>query len=378
MNYLIENKKNICIINSNAGFCHRSTENSIKAILNKYPIFNPISLEICNDIYFQYNPAYIIFKLSMPEIYNKIVLEKSKTRIFWPFMLLTSKIFINIHERTFIKVFNNVLDRFKPVLVISLVPLFNNIFYKSTIHYNIPFLTIMVDLSEFFKSMWFQNKQQLIAVGTEKAFQQAVNFGIPQNKIIRMSGNLILQSFKSYFNADIFNKEKFAKKFKILLIFGGQGLTRLLEYASVIEKSNLDVELLCICGRNKQLLKSLKKLDSKKFKQIFGFVNNISKVLSLVDIVITKPGPCTIFESIEMKKPLLVELNKYTLIQERYNAKWVQDNGFGLIFKDSSTLLNALKELILEHKYWQIKEKLEYYKNNSSLKIENKILELIK
>ena len=369
-------KKNICIITSNAGHCHHSTENTIKQILNKYSIYNVISFEVCNDIYSNYDPLHKIFRIRITDIYNKIIIRKSKTRLLWFLILLCSKLYIKLREKTFISIFNKILEYYKPALVISVVPLFNDIFCKSTIKYKIPFLTVMIDLNEFYKSMWFQNKEQLIAVGTEKAFQQAIYSGIAKNNIIRMSGNLITGGLKMNLSINEHNMNFPHKKLKILLIFGGQGSSRLLKYAHEIEKSDLNIEPYYLCGRNEQLLNNLKIFYPNKTNKIFAFIENYSELLSSVDIVVTKPGACSIFESIERGKPLLIEHNNSTLIQERYNSKWVKQNGFGLIFKNSKTLISELTKLICEDTYMQIKKNLENYNNNSALIIEQKILEL--
>jgi len=373
---LLKKNRDIYIVTSDAGFCHRSTEFALISILKKYHNLNVISFEVCKDIYPKYNPVKPIFKLSPPEIYNKIILKKSKTYLFWRLMLVSSKVYIKFHHRTFIKIFNGILEKNKPILVISLVPLFNNIFLISTKKYKIPFITIMIDLNEFQKSMWFQNEQQLVAVGTEKALLQALKYGIHANNIVQMTGNLISSNFINFSNTQCQNT-RVNSKFKLLIVFGGQGLSRLYKYAVSIENSNLDVELFYICGKNSELYNKIKQIKSKKTKYIYEFSSNVSRIINKVDIVITKPGPCIIFESIEMKKPLLVELNRHTLIQERFNAKWVKENGFGLFFNNSKTLLESLNEVISGNKYAGFKEVLNKYKNNSSKMIENKIHQLI-
>ena len=46
----------------------------------------------------------------------------------------------------------------------------------------------------------------------------------------------------------------------------------------------------------------------------------------LSDFFIGKPGPGSISEAIQMKLPVIIERNSWTLPQERYNADWVRRN----------------------------------------------------
>ena len=52
--------------------------------------------------------------------------------------------------------------------------------------------------------------------------------------------------------------------------------------------------------------------------------------MRLADFFIGKPGPGSISEAVAMGLPVIVERNLKTLPQERYNAEWVRDSGFGI------------------------------------------------
>jgi UDP-N-acetylglucosamine:LPS N-acetylglucosamine transferase len=52
--------------------------------------------------------------------------------------------------------------------------------------------------------------------------------------------------------------------------------------------------------------------------------------MRLADFFIGKPGPGSISEAVAMGLPVIVESNAWTLPQERYNARWVEEKGAGI------------------------------------------------
>jgi hypothetical protein len=53
--------------------------------------------------------------------------------------------------------------------------------------------------------------------------------------------------------------------------------------------------------------------------------------MALSDFFIGKPGPGSISEALQLHLPVIVECNGKTLPQERYNAEWVAERGFGMV-----------------------------------------------
>jgi UDP-N-acetylglucosamine:LPS N-acetylglucosamine transferase len=52
--------------------------------------------------------------------------------------------------------------------------------------------------------------------------------------------------------------------------------------------------------------------------------------MRISDFFIGKPGPGSISEAVAMGLPVIVESNAWTLPQERYNVKWVEEKGVGI------------------------------------------------
>ncbi len=103
-----------------------------------------------------------------------------------------------------------------------------------------------------------------------------------------------------------------------------------------------------MAGTNTKLYKSLKRRVKKYKKRIlvFGYVNNINELMSISDIIITKPGGVTAAEALAKKTPMIIV--KPIPGQEASNANYLTEKGAAVRIdkpKDISLLIeNLLKE----------------------------------
>ena len=101
-----------------------------------------------------------------------------------------------------------------------------------------------------------------------------------------------------------------------------------------------------ICGRNDKLADRLRALKLDIPMHVEGFTSEIPSFMHLSDFLIGKPGPGSISEAIAMKLPVIVELNAFTLPQERYNTEWVQQHEVGVVLSNFRSIAEAVGKLI--------------------------------
>ena len=106
-----------------------------------------------------------------------------------------------------------------------------------------------------------------------------------------------------------------------------------------------DVQLILICGRNQRLADELRRMPSRAPRFVEGFTSEIPYYMHLSDFFIGKPGPGSISEAVQMKLPVIVERNAWTLTQERYNADWVREKKAGLVVKNFREIRESVAEL---------------------------------
>jgi UDP-N-acetylglucosamine:LPS N-acetylglucosamine transferase len=69
--------------------------------------------------------------------------------------------------------------------------------------------------------------------------------------------------------------------------------------------------------------------------------------MRLADFFIGKPGPGSLSEAVHMGLPCITVRNALTLPQERYNADWLTENGYGVVLKSFHHIEQAVREQIL-------------------------------
>ena len=69
--------------------------------------------------------------------------------------------------------------------------------------------------------------------------------------------------------------------------------------------------------------------------------------MRLSDYFIGKPGPGCISEALAMRLPVIVERSVHTMIQERFNLDWIQENRVGIVFSSFSRIAGAVRAMLL-------------------------------
>ena len=120
----------------------------------------------------------------------------------------------------------------------------------------------------------------------------------------------------------------------------------MLPIARSLGNSNLNLQLIMICGRNRTLLARLQRLKTKNKIVLEGFTKEIPRYMSVADFFIGKPGPGSISEALKLNLPVIVERNAWTLPQERYNAQWIREQGVGIVLKNFRKIDEAVATVL--------------------------------
>jgi 1,2-diacylglycerol 3-beta-galactosyltransferase len=120
----------------------------------------------------------------------------------------------------------------------------------------------------------------------------------------------------------------------------------MLDIAAALDDANLELQLIFICGRNEQLAATLQAQKSRLPRFVAGFSANVNRYMHLADFFIGKPGPGSVSEAIQMKLPVIVECNAWTLPQERYNTRWVLQKEVGIVLHNFREIQKAVAQMI--------------------------------
>jgi 1,2-diacylglycerol 3-beta-galactosyltransferase len=159
-------------------------------------------------------------------------------------------------------------------------------------------------------------------------------------------------------------------------MFGGEGSSVMLEIAQRLDRSGLALQLILICGHNQTLARQLRALHFRLPVHVEGFTKEIPHYMTLSDFFIGKPGPGSISEAVQMKLPVIVERNAWTLPQERYNADWILENRVGLVLPNFRSIDRAVAEILDPERYGELRQNAAALRNRAVFEIPD-ILEKI-
>lgn len=195
---------------------------------------------------------------------------------------------------------------------------------------NFRLITVITDFGVH--PFWVNYNCDDYIVASEYTFKQLNSQGIPKEKIKILGIPLRKDFFVEY--------ERKKKEFSILVLTGSFGFSLI---KKIIDELSPWVNLFVVCGRNQRLYNYLKKRSSSLVK-IYGFTKEIARIMSEVDLVITKPGGLGIAEALAMDLPMIF-INGIPG-QETLNAKVLESYGCGIRLKR----LKEIKNLVLDLK----------------------------
>lgn len=245
----------------------------------------------------------------------------------------------------------------RPDMVVSLVPNFNKVMYQTVTETlpKVPYVTVITDLADYPPNFWIEPGQgQHIICGTEFAASQSLTSGYEQTWITKTAGMILRPSFyrKQQVNRLLQYKELGLETGRPtgLVMFGGNGSNEMLR----ISKELSAHQLIFIAGHNTDLAKKIESQTTLARHVAMGYVKNIEHVMQLSDYFVGKPGPGSLSEAVHMGLPVITFRSAATMLQERYNTVWVQENKLGKVIPSVRELRCAVEDLLNDLPAFQI------------------------
>jgi len=356
-----------------AGGGHRSAANALQAVIQEQARPWEIRLVNLQELLDPLDVFRKITGLRLEDVYNNL-LQRGWTLGSRPMLRVMHGV-LRFYYRAQVKILAEFWRRDAPDLVVSLVPNFNRAMLNGLrgAGATAPYVTILTDFADYPPHFWIERQDQYLICGTERAAQQARACGHPDDHILRTSGMILRPSFYDPPAVHVATeRERLGLKAELptgLVLFGGEGSKKMLDIARRVSAMSAPPQLIFICGRNSALQARLSALKTPYAKVVEGFTKEIPYYMALSDFFVGKPGPGSISEALAMKLPVIVERNAWTLVQERYNADWVEEKQVGVVVHSFARIEQALANLLEPSRFARFRANVAAVKNRAVFEI---------
>lgn len=237
------------------------------------------------------------------------------------------------------------LEDVQPSIIISTFPTCSAYVakYKKDHNKDVPLITCITDIVK--GSEWINNECDMYLVATESVRESIIRRGIDGNSVIT-TGIPIRREFLQPRNKEELRKDYGIgdKDFVVLMMGGGLGLIpKEVSFYKWIA-SNERIKLYIITGNNKKLYDKISRYNSYHNINILKYTDKIADLMSVSNLLITKPGGITLFETISSRLPFIIY--KPVLGQELENCKYIEEKELGYVVNDEKELVDKISVIM--------------------------------
>ncbi len=225
--------------------------------------------------------------------------------------------------------------------------------------------TIMTDFAPHDQWLIGSDYTDYFFVAHDKMKQYLIYKDIPEEKIYA-TGIPISERFLLSFNRKevLVNYGLEENKKNILFFAGGEfglGKSKTLEIFESLITYIDNIQVIAISGKNEKMNTLFKEIVSRHKKEksikVLSYTEHVPELMSITDLIITKPGGLTTSESLACNLPMVI-INPIPG-QEEENAEFLESKGIGIWIKKYDNPKNIFQELFSHP------EKLEEMKQNT-------------
>lgn len=338
------NKKRVMLMYISEVSGHRSAamaiEKALKSLsgeveimsINAFGYTNPIAERIINRIYMG-----VIQR--MPKIWdflydNQAIIKR------------VEKIKHAVNKANSVKL-KKLFDQFNPDVIVctQAFPCGMAADFKKTYNSNINLVAVLTDYIPH--SYWIYDQIDHYISPSDEVTLRLVEKGVSQEKIKTLG-----IPFDHKFIKEV-NKKVVREKLNlepdlpaILIMGGGHGLGPMESVIDSLNKSKNKFQEIIVTGINKKLYASLQRKINNSAKKIalLGFVDNINELMSVSELIITKPGGITTAEALVKKLPMIII--KPIPGQEANNTAYLTQKGAAVKVDDPRDINLAVEDLL--------------------------------
>ena len=204
-------------------------------------------------------------------------------------------------------------------------------------------------------------------VAHDKMKEYLISKNIPEAKVFATGIPISSRFLKEYNKKEILNEFELHENKKTILFFGGGefglGKTKTIQIFEDLAKNFDNIQVIAIAGKNPKMKIAFEEIVLNYNKQnsikVLEYTNKVPELMSISDLVVSKPGGLTTSESLASGLPMVI-INPIPG-QEEENAEFLQSKNIGIWIRKHDSSYEILNSLLSNS------DKLEQMKINTKL-----------
>ena len=248
---------------------------------------------------------------------------------------------------------NKLLQEFEPDYVISTHPFSSQMcaYLKKKNKINFKLATVMTDYAPHDQWLLYPEEVDFFFVAHNGMRDALINQGISKAKVYATGIPLSNKFLEHYNKKEILDEFglKQGKK-RVLFFAGGEyglGKNKTFEILKTFAKDFDNLQIIAIAGKNKDMKEKFDELVENTSRhetiKILEYTNRLPELMSISDLVVTKPGGLTTTESLASGLPIIV-INPIPG-QEEENAEFLEKNGVAIWLKKEDNVKEVLENI---------------------------------
>jgi UDP-N-acetylglucosamine:LPS N-acetylglucosamine transferase len=228
------------------------------------------------------------------------------------------------------------LRRERPDVVVSALPVVNGLLARAAERVGARLEVVLTDWHSV-HPFWQARGVDYYTTPTESARADCIRFGAPPDAI-----DVVGIPVRREFTRQAASTRR-ADRFTVLAMVGAEGSPAALRNIAALASSDIDAQLVVVCGRNAELREQVEHLSARMPLKALGFVEDVAELMRSADVLVTKAGGLTLAEAFCCRVPVVI--HDVLAGQEAGNLEYVLAHGAVVYAPTGALLVQSVKEL---------------------------------
>jgi UDP-N-acetylglucosamine:LPS N-acetylglucosamine transferase len=249
----------------------------------------------------------------------------------------------------------DLFERWCPHVVVSVHPLTQHIFARVLKELNladrVPLVSVVTDPCYGFWKGWACDAVSHYLVASEDARRQLIDYGVSPERI-KISGLPVHPKF-AFPGEEAAQAARRAlgldpEKFTVFVNAGWIGGGNIPQIFRELVRGELDVQAIFLAGKNEDLRAAAESiaLDAPFPIKVIGYSDEIEKLMSAANVMISKLGGLTTFEALACRVPIIADMITEPMPQEAGTANLIAQRGAGVMLKRSIDVVPVVRRMM--------------------------------